>query len=92
MQIDATLLGVVASLSTLAKIWTGFKLCATTPNNILQKSVQTHTTCNIQPMSVGVVGQQCCVRLLVVEGFVLIFSAEKMIFLRLYFENTRYLI
>ena len=80
---DATLLGVVATFSTLAKIWRGFKLCATTRNNILQQSAQTDTTCNIQHMSVGVVGQQCCVRLLVVEGFVLIFSAEKMIFLRL---------
>ena len=41
MQTDAT------TTNTVAKSLTGFKLCATTPNNT-QQGVQTDATCNIQ--------------------------------------------
>ena len=41
MQTDATTPNIVA------KSLTGFKLCATTPNNT-QQGVQTDATCNIQ--------------------------------------------
>ena len=44
-----------------AKSLTGFKLCAATPNN-MQQGVQTDATCQ-HPAMLGVVGQQCRVRL-----------------------------
>ena len=45
------------------KSLTGFKLCATTGNNIQQHATGCANGRNICPTMLGVVGQQCCVRL-----------------------------
>ena len=57
VQIDATLLANnsqhywellhLFAHTSVAKSFTGFKLCSTTPNN-MQHGVQTGATCNIQ--------------------------------------------
>ena len=47
-----------------AKSLTGFKLCATTPNDTQQHATECENRRNTyHPTVLGVVGQQCCVRL-----------------------------
>ena len=59
VQTDPTLLRYASAITEQKKCWscwlkslTGFKLCATTPNNMQQQQgVQTDATCNIQQCS-----------------------------------------
>ena len=54
----------VASVLRSFKSLTGFKLSATTPNNMQQDVTGYANGRNMQhPTMLGVVGQQCCVRL-----------------------------
>ena len=47
------------------KVWpvANFVQQHTTTSNNMQQGVQMDATCNIQQLMLGVVGQQCCVRL-----------------------------